>query len=247
VFKRRDKRSFGKQLADFIYPKGGFWRATRYVMHRMRRLPDEPHRVARGVFAGVFVSFPPIIGFQLIGAGLMAWAIRGNIIAALLATFLSNPITTPFIAIASLSVGHWMMGIESSLTIEAVFAAFVDAGSELWNNFTAIFTSDVAHWDSLQMFFRTIYAPYFVGSILPGIGVSLIFYYLTIPLIKGYQKLRRNRLVQHIEKRRALKAAIAEADARAAEREKLAEHDEIPVEDRGRRTRQDGEEDEASG
>ena len=227
VFKRREKRSFGKQLADFIYPKGGFWRATRYVMHRMRRLPDEPHRVARGVFAGVFVSFPPIIGFQLIGAGLMAWAIRGNIIAALLATFLSNPITTPFIAVGSLGLGHWMMGIESSMSVEAIFAAFMNAGSELWHNFTAMFTRDVAHWENLRMFFWTVYAPYFVGSILPGIGVGMIFYYLTIPLIKGYQKLRRNRLIHHIEKRRTLKAVIAEADARAAERAHATGDDDV--------------------
>ena len=30
-----------------IYPRGGFVRATRYVIHRMSRLPDEPHRIAR--------------------------------------------------------------------------------------------------------------------------------------------------------------------------------------------------------
>ncbi|MGB8814609.1 MAG: DUF2062 domain-containing protein [Paracoccaceae bacterium] len=196
---------------DFLYPKGGFRRAIQYVVHRMRRLPDAPHRIARGVFAGCFASFPPLFGVQMLTAALLAWVLRGNILAALLATFLSNPITTPFIAVGSLQLGHWMLGIDSPLDFVSIVAAFTGAGAELWANFLAIFTDDLAHWENLSQFFHTIYWPYFVGSILPGIVFSLICYYITLPLIHAYQKLRAGKLRERFEKRRLAKARMAEA------------------------------------
>lgn len=206
VFKRRTPLSWARKVREFIYPPGGFIRATRYLWYRMRRLPDEPHRIARGVFAGVFVNFPPILGIQFLSAGVLAWAMRGNILAALLCTFLSNPITTPFIAVGSLELGHWMLGIDAPMTFLSVVEAFSNAATELWRNFKAIFTSAPTEWGSLVVFWQNVYFPYFVGSIIPGLVFALIGYYLTIPLLNAYQKLRQVRLKDRLEKRRRLKA-----------------------------------------
>jgi hypothetical protein len=181
----------------------------------MRRLPDEPHRIARGVFAGTFVNFPPIFGIQFVSAALLAWVMRGNILAALLCTFLSNPITTPFIALLSLELGHWMLGIDKPLSAVYIFSAFGNAGHELWMNVRAVFTDASTEWGNLAAFWHTIYFPYLVGSILPGIVCSLIAYYVTIPLVHAYQKLRRARLGDRLEKRRKLKALLAEAQAQS--------------------------------
>jgi len=49
VFKRRDRRSPFQIAWEFIYPRGGWTRAFHYVKHRIRRLPDSPERIARGV------------------------------------------------------------------------------------------------------------------------------------------------------------------------------------------------------
>lgn len=214
VFKRRNRLSVGEMLLALVYPRGGFRRATQYVVHRMRRLPDEPHRIARGVFAGTFVNFPPIFGIQFASAALIAYGMRGNILAALLCTFLSNPITTPLIAVVSLEMGYFLLGMDQHLDFIAVFAAFADAGAELWRNVKAIFTTAPTRWDKLGSFFRTIYLPYFVGSIIPGLIFSTGAYYATIPLIRAYQKLRRGKLAERIEKRRRMKVAVAQADAR---------------------------------
>ena len=216
VFKRRDKRSYKQMARDFIYPKGGFRRAIQYVIHRMRRLPDQPHRIARGVFAGTFVNFPPLFGVQMVSAAALAWVLRGNILAALLATFLSNPLTTPFIAMGSLKLGHWMLGIEAPLNFHFVLAAFTEAGVQIWHNFLALFTSEVTQWDKLIDFFWFLYWPYTIGSILPGIFFSFLTYYLTIPLVHAYQKLRAAKFKERSEKRKALKARIAAMKSSAA-------------------------------
>lgn len=190
-----------------VYPTGGFLRAIQYVRLRLTRLPDEPHRIARGVFCGVFMSFTPFFGLHFLGAGLMAWLIRGNILAALLATFVGNPLTTPFVAITSVEFGHWLLGIDSPLTFLSIVEAFGNAGRELWQNFLAIFTDAHTHWGSLKQFFDTIFLPYLVGGILPGLVVSMLFYWGTIPLVRAYQKIRATKLRERIEKRHAEREA----------------------------------------
>jgi uncharacterized protein (DUF2062 family) len=205
-----------------VYPDGGFRRATRYVVHRMRRLPDRPHRIARGVFAGSFIGFMPLPGLQFLGAAGLTWLMRGNILAALLATFNSNPITTPFFAVGAISLGHWMLGVETPLSSEAIGSAFADASVEVWDNVKAMFTEAPTHWEGLANFWHTVYVPYFIGALIPAVLLSLIGYYITIPLVEAYQKARASKAKERGERRHRLKAALAEAAARLkpkAERE----------------------------
>jgi uncharacterized protein (DUF2062 family) len=213
VFRRRNQRTLLEWAREFVYPRGGFRRAAQYVTHRLRRLPDEPHRIARGVFAGVFVSFTPLFGFQFLFAGLLGWVMRGNIIAALLATFVGNPLTTPFIAITSVELGHRLLGIDAPMDVMSIIAAFTNAGSELWDNARALFTSDVTQWENLATFFGTIFWPYLVGGLLPGLAVSLAFYWATIPIVRAYQKIRAGQAKARLEKRLRLKSASMAAPA----------------------------------
>jgi uncharacterized protein (DUF2062 family) len=191
---------------EFVYPRGGIRRAVQYVTHRLRRLPDEPHRIARGVFAGVFVSFTPFFGFHFLSAALLAWVLRGNIIAGLLATFVGNPLTTPIIAITSVELGHRMLGIDAPMDVKSIIAAFTNAGTELWGNARALFTADVAHWENLGTFFGTIFWPYLVGGLLPGLATGLAFYWATIPIVRAYQKIRAGQAQARLEKRLRLKS-----------------------------------------
>lgn len=203
MFKRRTPQSWPDWAKTQVYPRGGFRRAGLYLWHRLRRLPDPPHRIARGVFAGTFVNFPPIFGFQIIGAVALAWAMRGNILAAVLATLLSNPLTTPVIALVSLSLGHWILGTSEGMSLNVVFGAFASAGGDLWHNFTAIFTDRTAHWDGLIRFWKQIYLPYLVGSILPGLACSALLAWVTVPMLTAYQALRRRRLLKRVAQRKA--------------------------------------------
>jgi uncharacterized protein len=208
-----------------VYPRGGFVRATRYVMHRMSRLPDDPHRVARGVFAGSLVGFLPLPGLQFLAAWGAALLMRGNILAALLGTFNTNPITTPFIAVGSLSLGHWLLGVQSDLSARAIGHAFGRAGQDLWRNFKAIFNDDVMQWDGLLRFWHEVYLPYFIGALLIGVVISGIFYYATIPLVQAYQKARAARADERQEKRSRLRATLAAAAQRVKSlREKDDDH-----------------------
>lgn len=214
VFKRRIPRSWLQWLADGIYPPGGWGRAAQYMKYRLRRLPDAPHRIARGVFAGIAISFTPLFGLHFLGAAALAWVMRGNILAALIATFAGNPITFPFIGAASVELGNWMLGLGGEMSPLAIIAAFGRAGAEMWHNIGAIFTDEVTKWDSLRGFYHRVFLPYLVGGLPLGIGAGIVGYYLSLPVLSAYQKLRKKRLSDKLEKRMALRAALKAKAAR---------------------------------
>ena len=218
VFKRRPPLGWLAWMREMVYPKGGFKRATRYVIHRMSRLPDDPHRIARGIFAGSLIGFLPLPGLQFVAAWGAARLVRGNVLAALLGTFNTNPLTTPFFAVIAMTFGHWIMGVQEPLSAGAIGEAFAHAGTDLWRNMVAIFTPETMHWGGLIRFWHEIYVPYFIGALLPGIVISAVAYYLTIPLVQTYQKARAAKADDRRERRHRLKLAVSEAKNRLLHR-----------------------------
>ncbi len=218
IFKRRDPKPTLRAMAEFLWPRGGWSRAFMYVKHRMRRLPDSPERIARGVWAGVFVTFTPLFGMHFIAAALLARLMKGNILAALMATFVGNPLTFVFIALASLKTGHLILGtgLEEG-ELRALSRKFADAGSDLWHNFIAAFTEAQMDWSGLAIFSREVFYPYLIGGIIPGIICSTIAYYLAVPLLHAYQKRRRGLIKAKFEAIKAKSAAKADAKRKVDE------------------------------
>lgn len=203
VFKRRDSRSIQRLVGEVFWPRGGWVRAFHYVKHRMNRLPGTPEEIARGVFAGAFTIFTPFFGLHFVVAAVIAKLMRGSILAALLATFLGNPLTYVPIAIISLQTGHWMLGTSMRSAVDqSTFSKFAAAAGDLWHNFKAIFTPERAHWTELHRFYDDVFFPWMVGSILPGLLCGVICYYLSVPVIRAYQKRRVARLRKKMEKLR---------------------------------------------
>ena len=211
VFKRRDSRSILQAALDFLWPRGGWTRAFYYIRHRLRRLPGSPERIARGVWAGVFVTFTPFYGLHFIVAALVARLVQGNLLAALLSTFFGNPLTYIPIGVVSLQTGHFLLGTEFERGSErSLINKFTDAGGDLMHNFWAIFSDAHMDWHGLQIFWREVFYPYLIGGILPGIIAATIAYYLSVPVIRAYQKRRAKQIQKKFE---ALKERAAKASA----------------------------------
>ncbi|MBF9057811.1 DUF2062 domain-containing protein [Rhodobacterales bacterium HKCCSP123] len=210
VFKRRDSRGVFRVVAEAFWPRGGWVRAFHYVKHRMHRLPGTPEQIARGVFAGAFTIFTPFFGLHFVVAAALAKVMRGSILAALLATFLGNPLTYVPIAFISLQTGHWLLGTTMRGDLnDSIFAKFGAAAGDLWHNFVAIFTHETAHWEELHRFYDDVFFPWMVGSIIPGLICGVVCYYLSVPVIRAYQKRRSARLRKKMEKLREQAGAAA--------------------------------------
>ena len=195
MFKRRDRLPFWRALRHLLWPKGGWLRAYNYVKHRLRRLPDTPEKICRGIAVGVFLSFTPFFGFHIVFAWLAARIIRGNSGAAVLGTFFGNPATFGFIALSSLTAGHFLLGSRPDHAAKlSVMEKFNAAWHDLWHNFWAIFSPERTDWRGLEVFFHDVFMPYAVGGVVVGTIAGFITYFLTLPVISAYQASRRKRL-----------------------------------------------------
>lgn len=199
IFKRRNPKTILRTVAEFFWPRGGWRRAATYVLHRMRRLPDSPERIALGIALGSFASFLPLFGLHFTTAALLAWVFRGNILAALLGTFYGNPITFPIMAVTALELGHWLLGTGQMVSFSEAMSAIGHASGELTHNLLAVVTSDTAHWYLLAEFFWQVFLPYTIGGTIIGLPSSVAIYFLHLPLVRAYQRGRRKRLKLRFE------------------------------------------------
>jgi hypothetical protein len=114
----------------------------------------------------------------------------------------------------SVWLGHWMLGIEAPLNGKYILGALENAGHDLWFNFKALFGPEKANWDGLIQFWNEIYLPWLIGALGPAVMISGIAYYITIPLVEAYQKARAATAVERAERRRKMRAKLAEAAAK---------------------------------
>ena len=90
---KREELEANRFVAPFAR-RQELWRFTRRSV---------PRGVAVGLLIGIFALIP---GVQIVGAALMCVPCRGNIPIAAAMTFLSNPLTTPLILLASAYIGN---------------------------------------------------------------------------------------------------------------------------------------------
>jgi uncharacterized protein (DUF2062 family) len=212
VFKRRDKPPLLSRIRALLLPRRGWRRGIEYLGHRVRRLPDTPHRIAFGFACGVYASFTPFFGLHFIVAAALARILRGNMVAALIGTAVGNPLTFPLIASVSLGLGRRILGFGATgRDFSRISDAFAQAFAAIWQGILSLFGRGDSEWQKLVPFFRDIVWPYFVGGLLPGLVAAIVSYYLTRPLIAAYQTRRRARMLKRAHDRVAAQASGADA------------------------------------
>jgi uncharacterized protein (DUF2062 family) len=175
LFKRRETESFLARMRVHLWPRRSWSRSSRYVVYRLRRVSATPHAVALGFAAGVFSATTPFLGTHIAMSILIAWIAGGSIIAAVLGTFIGNPLTYPFIWYATYSLGSFMLGNPG-------MRKKIDLSN-------GIFQASLDHlWPILK--------PMTLGTIPVGLGASALAYVLVRPAVEAYQN-RRRREFEH--------------------------------------------------
>ncbi len=194
VFKRRKSLSLGRKIREGIFPEKGWSRAAEYMMARIKRLPDSPTNIAFGVAIGVFVSFSPFFGIHVLLAFLIARFLRVNILAAILGTFMGNPVTFPIIAAFNFGVGGLFIDVSKEGVAEKTFLEqLVDVSYALSENVKKIFLGHDTDFSTTIEFFYGIFLPYLVGGFILGSIAATISYFIVTPAIATYRsrKLRK--------------------------------------------------------
>jgi len=125
------------------------------------RSHSSPHEIALGMAIGAFIGITPFYGFHIITAIIAAFTMkRVNKAAIFLGMNISLPPTIPFITWAGYSIGRKMLG-----------DAYPPLG---WDAFKHI------NFDTFLHYFYAL----LVGSLVLGIVVSVLIYFVTLWIFK---------------------------------------------------------------
>ena len=109
-----------------------FWlqRQLRFVYLKLLRLRGKPRVVAKGLAIGVFAGCFPFFGLQSLVSIFLAALLRGSKVAAIAATWISNPLTYVPIFIFNYKIGKLLLGTKDTvLTLDLKsFTAFKELG-----------------------------------------------------------------------------------------------------------------------
>lgn len=187
MFRRRIPLNIWQKIRQFAWPRTGWLRAIHYIRRRVLRLSAHPHTIALGLASGVFVSALPFVGIHLLLAAGLAWVMRANIIASAVGTAIGNPVTFPFIWLASFQTGQLILDRDASnppppdlLSISNIIEAPISV-------------------------LLSIIVPMTTGGIVIGIIMGILVYYPCYWLMRLYQRQRLARILAQRARRRATK------------------------------------------
>lgn len=160
-------------------------RAARYYYLKLLRLQGDPETLARGVAIGVFIGITPTLPLHTVLILLIAYLMRGNSIAALIASALiSNPLTFVPQYYLCWQIGNWFLpGRLSWQTIQQMMA---------------IINSDLGFADSLRSLGTLGYdaiSVLLLGGVLLALPAALIAYPFSRQL---FATIRRKRRQKHV-------------------------------------------------
>lgn len=187
-------------------PAGLFRRANRFIRYRLvtplLRARHPAEYSARSVLVGVVCGLMPIIGQSTVV--LAVWLIARrfnwgfNVVIAALWTFISNPLTTPFMFYGFYVTGQVMMGHWNDLS---GFDRFVSLSRDLVND-------ELGLWDQVKLISRLLFLDWalamWVGFIPWGALCGWLGYRWSLKAIHAYRHVREKR----IQRRRDELAAI---------------------------------------
>lgn len=155
------------------------WR-LRFFWRRILRVRATPHAVALGFAIGVFTACTPFLGVQTILACGLAFLLRVSMPAALLGTFVGNPLSWPAIWSASYVGGALLLGQDPTYAANQLAETANALGATLR-------APSPDTWGVAITNLSPIVAPMVVGGLLVGLIAAVFTYYPTRRAVRLFQ------------------------------------------------------------
>ncbi|MBC8260848.1 MAG: DUF2062 domain-containing protein [Planctomycetia bacterium] len=157
----------------------------RQMYRKLLQLDDTPHSIALGAALGMFITFTPTVGIQVLIVLILSMVVRFNRFAAIVLIYLSNPVTIIPIYYADYVIGLFVQG-ESGLSLEEFVL--------LWDQ-SVITAGEVGFWGATQVLFKSlgtdVIIPMFIGGGVLGGFVGVVTYPLTLSWVQRYREGRQ--------------------------------------------------------
>ena len=152
-------------------------------MRRLMQLRASPHEIALGCAVGAFTSITPLLGVQTFLAIVLATLLRASVPAAIVGTFVGNPLSWPFIWASTYAMGLRIVGLNG------VFdpAAFQRDMLVVW---AAVLERSPHLLDATATLLRPLLWPMLAGSLPVGLLTAAVVYYISRNLVRAW-RLRR--------------------------------------------------------
>jgi uncharacterized protein (DUF2062 family) len=146
---------------------------------RLLAIRDTPEAIAGGVAIGIFFWFPPIIGLKTVGAIFIAWLTGCNLIAAVIAVTLHDLLLPVMFVIYrwEYDLGYWLLSHPHHWPQRLSRAN--------------LFIHRWTDWRTFLKSFSTIGKPLLLGSVVFGLPVSVISYFVTRGIVARHQQKKR--------------------------------------------------------
>ena len=156
-----------------------YWkRAKDFCVYKILHADDPPHTLALGIAVGMFVTFTPLIGFQMMLSVFLAWLLRANKVVGVPIVWISNPLTLVPIYYPCYVVGCKVLGME----------VVSDKWDEINSAWEALRTAETTRWmDKVQFWWEILVdslAPLTVGCLLVASVTGVVSYYISLYAIR---------------------------------------------------------------
>jgi len=149
----------------------------RPVFRWIVRLRGSPQAIAGGFSLGLFIAFTPTIGVQIILAFFVATVLNLNRPAAVLAVWITNPITIPLI----FSLNYWLGSyFWEGPTLTVVSRQLFELASQLTTLDLWAITDQLSAVAALGM---DVIVPLILGSIIAGALSAALSYVILLRLL----------------------------------------------------------------
>ena len=162
-----------------------YWkRAKDFCVYRVLHADDPPHRLALGIAVGMFVTFTPLIGFQMMLSVFLAWLLRANKLVGVPLVWISNPFTIIPIYYPCYQLGCKILG---EPVVNEQWHQLGTEWKELMGNPATTWRLKVEFWWEGLMDFI---GPLCLGCLVVASVAGLLSYYISLYAIRSY-RLRR--------------------------------------------------------
>ena len=152
----------------------------RPVLKWIFKLRGSPKAIAGGLALGMFIAFTPTIGLQVILAALFATIFNLNRASAIIAVWVTNPVTIPIIFTFNYWVGRMIISGPPVSEVAKSLLDFVKlmASFDIWEV--------MGQFLAFMQLGKEVLIPLTIGSILVGSCVAVVTYYISISTLEVY-------------------------------------------------------------
>lgn len=157
-------------------------RVRHFLFHSVLHADDPPHRLALGIAIGVFTTFTPTVGLQMMIVVFLAWLFGANKVVGIPFVWITNPATIIPIFYSCYRMGQVFLGRPN---VGLGWWAKMSERPERW------WPRVHFYWDR----FMEIATPLWIGSLVIAFVLGYISYYVSYYAISGYRMRRWGQLM----------------------------------------------------